>query len=138
MVLLSLLLLGGCGEDERDPLTACIEDHAVEDGYTLDSDPELGDSIERVLTDCEEAGEVCSQEVLFSRDAALCIASLENLEEGVTDWTAGLSWSMALLRITWTVMSITAQAGDFSTGEELILDAETGEILGRSTWESNP
>ncbi len=132
-----LVLLLAC-EAALDPIPQCIEDHAPEAGYGFDSDPGYGVPAEDAEASCLAAGGSCDADLFITRDAAMCIGGLENLPEGVDDWMAGLSWHEGYAAVVWSVLSPTTQEEGYTAGEAVVIDAMSGEVLGRISWESTP
>ena len=97
----------------------------------------------RVSSEClTAAGTGCDAASFISEGAAVCIAQLEGLEEGLLPWTVGLFYDASLARVARSVTNTTELASygdDGSTaGTNLELDATTGVLLETTTWLAIP
>jgi hypothetical protein len=133
-----LLLMLGC-EAVSDPVLDCLTEYSADAGYGWESDADLGVSAEDAEEDCvAEGGSGCEAADFVTRDAAFCLASLEKLQEGVEDWSAGLTYHHQHEVVVWSVVSVEVSESGYLAGETLTFDATTGETLGRSGWEATP
>lgn len=148
-IAVALLVLGCQAEDEspfaNEAAAACVADNHPSDGHGWQSDeatctqgpidPSPSEcppaTPQSVADECEAAGVSCNPDAFITRDAALCIARAEGLEEGLLPWTADLIYSERLERPAWGVTS-TLEGAPHSCYENsltMVIDAETGEVL---------
>jgi Kunitz/Bovine pancreatic trypsin inhibitor domain len=90
-----------------------------------------------VLADCTEADfDHCTPEGLLTLTAAECIARASGFAPGLVAWQTGLGLSSEHGKPTWTVRNTLSQdAGGNASGDQLELDAATGEILTTLGWQ---
>jgi hypothetical protein len=69
------------------------------------------------------------------------IASDMELKEGIREWDAGFMWDLKLQRYVWKILSTLNEFGDEenykATGQEMIIDPNTGEVLALNDWRVN-
>lgn len=130
----------------------CIATYAPENGYDYQSDNE-GDcpqpleggpvecppvTPESVARECAEDGQTCDAEAFVTREAARCLAELEELDAGIAEWRISLVYNYEYQRPIWVVENTMAiePCGDISDeyGEALLFDAESGELLDLRLW----
>ena len=133
-----LLLLVAC-KPASDSVVDCLTDYPPEDGYTWESDAGHGVSADDAEAECDlEGGSNCAATEYLTREAAFCLASREDLSEGILDWAAGLTYHHQYDVVVWNVTSTDVSEPDYMAGETVIFHATTGEKLGRSGWEATP
>lgn len=133
-----LLLLLAC-EAISDPVSDCLTEYSADAGYGWSHDAGAGVSAEDAGEECEdEGGSGCDAAEFLTRDAAFCLASLEDLPEGVVDWEAGLTYHHQYEVVVWNVVSTEVSEAGYYAGQTVTFDATTGETLGRSGWEATP
>jgi hypothetical protein len=136
-----------------DPeVRACIDAHLPEDGYGFESDgvictspppgqpqpPCEGPTPEEIAQECAADGHPCDASAIFTHDAALCIAGVHGLDEGIGDWEASLVYNYEHHAPIWAVLNLTHEDPDNCSegGDVMFIHAETGEFLDFSHWES--
>lgn len=123
--------------DERgqcDPL-------ASERAACIERFPSQGDdAAAQASSEClANDGTACDAASFISEGAAVCIAELEGLEEGVEPWRVSLNYSSGHGRSTWSVTNTTSgPSNDGASGWSLTLDATTGVVLEESGWIAIP
>lgn len=133
-----LLMMLAC-DGISDPVSDCLSEYSADAGYGWDSDSGVGVDAEDAEAECEaEGGSGCAAVDFITRDAAFCLASLEDHPEGIEDWTAGLVYHTQHAVVVWNVVSTEVSKSGYAAGETLTFDATTGETLGRSGWEATP
>ena len=69
------------------------------------------------------------------------IASDMELKEGIREWEAGFLWDFKLKRYVWRILStLTEYSSDDNykaTGQEMVIDPNTGEVLALNDWRVN-
>lgn len=105
------------------------------------------DSIGNVIKDrdiigiprCLNFPEEC--EFNIDEKTARQIASDMKLKDGIKEWDAGFMWDFKLQRYIWRILStLTEYNYDDNykaTGQEMILDPNTGEVLAINDWRVN-
>ncbi|MDP7110332.1 MAG: hypothetical protein QGH45_00140 [Myxococcota bacterium] len=152
-----ILILAACEPGNNDPGSAeeCIEAFAAADGYGYEQDgydcaqPPPGDDDDDDLQgedDCdpptpetvadEAAGEGVAVDpaAFITRDAALCIAELAELDDGLEGYQAWLVFNHDEQRPCWAVQNVLYDEQFEGGGEVLLIDALTGEILFDGEW----
>jgi hypothetical protein len=138
--------------NDVDAQQMCIDTYAPENGFGYQSDnegdcpqPPEGDPVEcppvtpeTVAQECADDGQTCDPQVFITRDAARCLAEIEELDDGLAEWRISLVYNYEYQRPIWVVDNTTQieACGDISDeyGESLIFDAETGDLLDRGMW----
>jgi hypothetical protein len=73
--------------------------------------------------------------------AAKQIASNMGLKEGIREWEVGFLWDFKLQRYVWRILSTLTEysSGDNykATGQEMVIDPNTGEVLALNDWRVN-
>ncbi len=152
-----ILVLVACEPGNVDPETPedCIAAFSPDDGYGYEQDgfdcaePPPGDDDDDddlLPEDCdpptpesvadEAAGEGVDVDpgAFITRDAALCIADLEELDEGLEGLQAWLVFNHDELRPCWAVQNVLVDDTYEGGGEALLIDAITGEVLFAGEW----
>lgn len=108
--------------DERSGTSCCVDEF----GRGLSSD-----QLERLTSDCE--GEACDASLYISDDAAVCIAQVNGLDQGIGACGATF-WYGSTDPSVWTVRNkLTTDCSDgmgWSSGELFVIHATTGEFMG--------
>jgi hypothetical protein len=69
------------------------------------------------------------------------IASNMELKEGIREWEVGFLWDFKLQRYVWRILSTLTEysSGDNykATGQEMVIDPNTGEVLALNDWRIN-
>jgi hypothetical protein len=69
------------------------------------------------------------------------IASDNALNEGIRDWDTGFSWDFKMERYVWRILSTLTELGEGdhykASGQEIVIDPNTGEILAFNDWRIN-
>jgi hypothetical protein len=161
LCLLWLLLLGSCAaaterqvEEADSPEAACTHSHSGPSAVDA-SDPRVAQASETCRGDDGEctasvpcigtvAERVCEvQRLVVSADAAICIAKLHGLTDGVAGISAELVYNHGYRRIVWNVANVTydrsvdspptadgTATGSLDRGGQLFsIDAASGEVL---------
>lgn len=105
------------------------------------------DSIGDVIKDRDIVGiprcEIFPEECEFNIDeqTARKIASDMELKEGIREWDAAFIWDFKLQRYVWKILSTLNEFGDEenykATGQEMVIDSNTGEVLALNDWRVN-
>jgi hypothetical protein len=105
------------------------------------------DSIGNVMKDrdiigiprCKNFPEECDFNI--DEKTARQIASDMELKEGIREWEAGFLWDFKLKRYVWRILSTLTEysSGDNykATGQEMVIDPNTGEVLALNDWRVN-
>ncbi|MFO7448383.1 MAG: PepSY domain-containing protein [Ignavibacteriaceae bacterium] len=71
-------------------------------------------------------------------EKAISIAEERGLEKGIKEWKTGFTWNEKYNRYVWYVLSTLDESdntqGGRSSGKEIIIDANTGEVLSVNEW----
>jgi hypothetical protein len=69
------------------------------------------------------------------------IAGEMGLKEGVREWEAGFLWDFKQQRYVWRILSTLKESGNEenykATGQEIVIDPNTGEVLALNDWRIN-
>lgn len=88
---------------------------------------------------CINFPEQCSFNI--DEQTARQIASNNALNEGIREWDAGFSWDFKMERYVWRILSTLTELGSGdhykATGQEIVIDPNTGEILAFNDWRIN-
>lgn len=151
-----ILVLAACEPGNQDPESAedCIAAFSPDDGYgyeqdgydcaepaPLDDDDDLqGEddcdppTPESVADEAADEGVDVDPAAFITRDAALCIADLEELDEGLEGLEAWLVFNHGEQRPCWAVQNLLYESAAEGGGEVLLIDAITGEVLFAGEW----
>jgi hypothetical protein len=105
-----------------------------------DDDPATQPVVFRdVLGECTARGlKHCTPEGLITLWAAECLARASSFEAGLEAWETSLVLRDDYEDPVWIVHSVLQRDGASSSGEDLIIDAATGEILTTLGWQQEP
>jgi hypothetical protein len=88
---------------------------------------------------CHNFPEECHFNI--DQETASLIASEMGLKEGVKEWDAGFLWDFKLQRYVWRILSTLNEFGGKenykATGQEMVIDPNTGEVLALNDWRIN-
>jgi len=125
------------GHDAR--IEECKSNYGTDKGYGFDpqySNPD--EAADWDFQDPQEAqsrclnndGHDCSADGFCTTDAAMCIAKVYGLEQGVTDWTVGFLYRSKFNTVVWNIQNTTSSSPNgASEGNQLTINATTGELL---------
>jgi hypothetical protein len=69
------------------------------------------------------------------------IATNMGLKDGVKEWDTGFMWDFKLQRYVWRILSTITEMGNEenykATGQEMVIDPNTGEVLVLNDWRIN-
>ena len=69
------------------------------------------------------------------------IATNIGLKDGVKEWDTGFMWDFKLQRYVWRILSTLTELGSeenyTATGQEMLIDPNTGEVLVLNDWRIN-
>lgn len=78
---------------------------------------------------------------IIDETTARQIASQMGLKEGVKEWDAGFMWDFKREKYVWKILSTLTELGEGdhykATGQEMIIDPTTGEVLALNDWRIN-
>ena len=105
------------------------------------------DSIGNVIKDRDIVGiprcEIFPEECEFNIDekTARKIASDMEFKEGIREWESGFLWDFKLQRYVWKILSTSSESGEEenykATGQEMVIDPNTGDVLALNDWRVN-
>lgn len=88
---------------------------------------------------CKNFPEECDFNI--DEQTARQIASDMELKEGIREWDAAFIWDFKLQRYVWKILSTLNEFGDEenykATGQEMVIDPNTGEVLALNDWRVN-
>ena len=88
---------------------------------------------------CKNFPEECDFNI--DEQTARQIASDMELKEGIKEWEAGFLWDFKLQKYVWRILSTLTEysSGDNykATGQEMVIDPNTGEVLALNDWRVN-
>jgi hypothetical protein len=88
---------------------------------------------------CKNFPEQCDFNI--DEQTARQIAGEMGLKEGVREWDAGFLWDFKLRRYVWRILSTLKEFGGEenykATGQEMVIDPNTGEVLALNDWRVN-
>ncbi|MBP1683823.1 MAG: hypothetical protein H6Q27_1390 [Ignavibacteriaceae bacterium] len=63
------------------------------------------------------------------------------LKDGIKEWDAGFMWDFKLQKYVWRILSTLTELGSDenykATGQEMIIDPVSGEVLALNDWRVN-
>lgn len=88
---------------------------------------------------CKNFPEEC--DFIVDEQTAIQIATSMELKEGIKEWDAGFMWDFKYKKYIWRIIS-TLTEYDYddnykATGQELLIDPITGEVLAMNDWRIN-
>jgi hypothetical protein len=125
----------------------CLDEHAECDSLAtaraacIERFPSQGeDAAAQASSEClANAGTACDAASFISEAAAICIAEVEGLAEGLEPWRLALVYNSGHGRVTWSVTNTTyGPNDDGASGWSLTLDAPTGVVLDEAGWVAIP
>lgn len=135
-----LILAAGCSagiEDSALPASEvelCLETYAVAAGYDHG-----GEDLAAIESEClAEGGSDCAAEDYISEDAALCLAEVYGLEEGIEPWSADLVFHHGDMVPRWNVDAVLASTGASQEGRGVAIAAATGDLVESYSWDAQP
>jgi hypothetical protein len=133
VILLAALL--GCDTAETDTgtsSTSCITDWPADGPVSEDADA--------VASECSsEGGGGCDAAAFITSDAARCIAEADGLAAGTSEWEIWLVYHHGHHVSLWNVSQTDWSTSDGAAGGVVVsVDATTGVVLERSSWERSP
>jgi len=88
---------------------------------------------------CKNFPEEC--DFMIDEQTARQIAGEMELKEGIKEWDAGFLWDFKLKRYVWKILSTLTEfsSGDNykATGQEMVIDPNTGDVLALNDWRVN-
>ncbi|MBT8379641.1 MAG: hypothetical protein KJN64_10440 [Ignavibacteria bacterium] len=88
---------------------------------------------------CRYFPEECNFKI--DEQTARLIASEKGLKEGIKEWDAGFLWDFKRERYVWNILSTLNEFGGEdnykATGQEMIIDPTSGEVLALNDWRVN-
>lgn len=88
---------------------------------------------------CKNFSEEC--EFNIDEQTARQIASDMELKEGIKEWDAAFMWDFKLQRYVWRILSTLTEYeyedNYKATGQEMVIDPNTGEVLALNDWRVN-
>ena len=77
----------------------------------------------------------------IDEQSAKQIATNMGLKDGVKEWDTGFMWDFKLQRYVWRILSTLTELGSEenykATGQEMLIDPNTGEVLVLNDWRIN-
>lgn len=77
----------------------------------------------------------------IDEQAARQIASNMGLKDGVKEWDTGFMWDFKFNRYVWRILSTLTELGSEenykATGQEMLIDPNTGDVLALNDWRIN-
>ena len=77
----------------------------------------------------------------IDEQSARQIAVEMELKDGIKEWDAGFMWDFKLQKYVWRILSTLTELGSNenykATGQEMIIDPVTGEVLALNDWRVN-
>ena len=149
------LVLAACEPGNNDPETNqdCIDQYSPDDGYGYEADEEGWNCPAAPLDDDDDDAEDCEPPTpesvaaeasdegvdvdpaaFITREAALCIADLEQMEDGLEGLMAWLVYNHDEQRPCWAVQNLLQESQYEGAGKVLLIDAITGEVLFDGEW----
>lgn len=137
-------ILLGCSEPSN-PASAqdCIADNPATLPFDVGADQSLAPTpasgagvptpltAESISQDCvTDGGTGCDSAEFISKDAAKCIAVLNEFKDGLGPWEAAMTYHYMHRRVVWNVSNrLQGEEGGEHSGEMLTIDATSGEVL---------
>jgi len=88
---------------------------------------------------CQNYPEECDFKI--DEKTAKQIATNMGLKDGVKEWDMGFMWGFKLQRYVWRILSTLTELGNEenykATGQEIVIDPNTGEVLALNDWRIN-
>ena len=77
----------------------------------------------------------------IDEQSAKQIATIMGLKDGVKEWDTGFMWDFKLQRYVWRILSTLTELGSEenykATGQEILIDPNSGEVLVLNDWRIN-
>ncbi len=105
--------------------------------FTVDSTGQVID-IKNVigLPDCISSPEKC--EFNINKEQAIKIAEKNNFQKGIKDWKIEFKWEPEKNQYVWSILSTLQEtkspAGFRGSGEIMLIDPNTGEVISQKPW----
>ncbi len=88
---------------------------------------------------CKNFPEECDFNI--DEQSAKQIATNMGLKDGVKEWDTGFMWDFKLHRYVWRILSTLTELGNEenykATGQEMLIDPNTGEVFALNDWRIN-
>lgn len=88
---------------------------------------------------CKNFPEECDFNI--DEQSAKQIATNMGLKDGVKEWDTGFMWDFKLHRYVWRILSTQTELGNEenykATGQEMLIDPNTGEVFALNDWRIN-
>ena len=88
---------------------------------------------------CENHPDECNFNI--DEETARLIATEMKLKEGVREWDAVFLWDLKLQKYVWKILSTLTESGEEenykASGQEIVIDPNTGEVLALNNWNLN-
>jgi len=95
---------------------------------------EIIEEREEKLPDCVESPTKCKFPI--DEEEALSIAEKEGLKRGAREWETSFHWYAGDIKnYVWTVSNTLRDSRTFRSGENIVINANTGELIEISEWE---
>jgi hypothetical protein len=149
------LALGACSGASKggeQTVEGCIAQYAPDKGYDFASEAPIcaappppapmpvcpAITPQSISEQCAAAGAPCDPNRFITRDAAMCIARLQGLSEGLSPWTAKLVFRADSKRPFWIISNVTMKdPGNCSSGgDDARIDAISGAVAEMGSWDS--
>lgn len=103
--------------------------------FTVDAEGKLNKKFSVTgIPECLSGG--CAFEI--NEQEAIDIAAKAGMEKGIKEWKAAFAWDDNYNRYVWRVISVTSESpnsqGTRSSGKDILIDTNTGEILQSNDW----
>lgn len=93
-----------------------------------------------IASECVASGGTgCEASRFISKEAASCLAELNDFEAGLEPWSIALVYHHGHQRVVWNVTNVVNDGGrEGYSGGVLTLDATDGGVLARSAYSATP
>lgn len=129
-------------DDAACPVSACAtECNDLESGSACCIETfgrGLGDQIETLTVECE--GESCDPALYISEEAAVCIAQVHGMSQGINDCAAAFQYDRTEVSRWLAANELERECSGgmgWSSGDIFLIDARSGEFMGIGSVESD-
>lgn len=101
--------------------------------FTLDNNGNIVESEEIIgIPRCAASPEDC--EFGVNKESAKEIATNNGFEEGIDDWIIAFRWHKEMGIYVWHILNILNETESYSSGKEIIIDPNSGEVYEINEW----
>lgn len=110
------------------------------DGGVVDGGVVALSALDYAVATCKAGGgAACDPATFMTHDAAVCVAKLSGLANGIAGFKAGIGFNGKFMRVVWNVQNLTSGTpSGVGAGDTVTLDAVDGSLLAHGSWSATP